>query len=427
MAQFGKFTSYSWRVKYTPGNTYSTEHDSVDIVEANAITKGGPNAGYPVMLGKSQMTSALDGSTQSVVAGNVSATTTHQYHNPPIMFETHLSGTYPVTGALVASPPPVASTFDAQLNAKLFKKVSDAINEFQGGVFIGEIRETLQLLKNPAGSLVKNATKFVEVQRRYRARAEQLLRNKEEALTAMREVRASSKAIKSRARGYDRKIRLLHKTWSAEWLKFQYGVKPLLADCEDAVKRLNRITANKSKTVVRAGLSAAFEPVIHQPASQQAAAWSWTQMGADYGFYDGHAQALVTVLSSPTHFDLSNWGISWGNLAPTLWELTWASFIIDYVFNIGEILTMTFAETGNVVWSWAGCEINMFRYMVATQAVCTLDGTPNFGASPWSSTNRIVRRWIPTTDEAILAFRVELPGLRQGINLFALTQATRKW
>lgn len=409
----------NWVVKYTPGATTTASMFVADTTSIATVVKGGPNANFPEFLGEANMTTPLSGVTYDVQPGRVMARTIHRYTDPTVLFETTLSGVYPTKLSGTFTGIGSLLNFEQRMNVGILNRINQAVNEFQGGVFIGEIRETLQLLRHPVESILKSCLSLRKAEIRF---ADKLKRLEKWYRSQLRLNVRKREEIEKR---YLARLRWLEKLWGNEWLKFQYGVLPLMSDAQSAVDRLNRIAAKRKRRIVKYNLSDNNESA-EGPFHNGAYGWYWQEAGQTSVTARGSSKALIQVLPSLSAYDLSNWGITLQNIVPTLYELTPWTFLLDYFTNVNEILNSTFTEQGDIVWMWAGCEFNYIRTSYITNAVFNLDGQGSANFEPWVITRREVKRWIPTTDENYLAYRMEFPSLGQAINIAALVAVLRK-
>jgi hypothetical protein len=217
-------------------------------------------------------------------------------------------------------------TFDPALyNSALSLFVSKARKEqyrFQAGTFFGEIRQTINLLKRPIQGLRK-AT------RDYHRRAKR---------------HAASK-----------KGRPLHKALAEEWLTYSFGIRPLVADIDDVMHDLSYLTVGRPKTapvkawfpgtVVR--ISQSFE---NTPVSYWRSVESQSVVTKEECVIRGRVRVILPDATAKwTGSDNLRQAMS--DFVPTVWNLIPYSFLVDYVSNIGDVLSALSFNSATVSWA----------------------------------------------------------------------------
>ncbi len=124
---------------------------------------------------------------------------------------------------------------------------------------------------------------------------------------------------------------------SSEWLRFRFGVQPLLNDYQAAVKILSKGHAKTAKLFS----SVETEQITEQRVQQK------SKINGNYEYVYTHAQTSVySVRCKITDaYEKSIWndaGFNWQNFMGLPWELTRLSFIVDRFANIGDILYANF-------------------------------------------------------------------------------------
>lgn len=233
-----------------------------------------------------------------------------------------LEGNFPTQSMTDAS---VTSINSASANnlalSDLSSEIYDAHTAFQGSTFIGELKDTLRMLRSPAKTLRE---RFPDLLNSY------------------------GKNVK---RGTSRReaSRILGDTW----LEWQFGVRPLIQDVDNASKLIhemyrigsvfNDVTLKgKGKTALTVtadqqsvGASAPFvlgTRLIHHRVS--------VRYQAGYRLNDN------SFANSP----YKQAGLSPVDWMPTAWELLPWSFVVDYFTNIGDIITALANTTSSPRW-----------------------------------------------------------------------------
>lgn len=265
----------------------------------------------------------------------------------------------------------------AKCSEDYFRKLKALRTPLQGQVVLGELRETLNLLRNP----FKTGTKLIEglLTRRY---------NK-------------IKIYESYLVAYNRKFsslteRKMWETWLSKntmknigdlWLEFRFGVLPLMQDIEDTMKLLASICSfddvqthkayGKSEIALSevrkwAGVYGVNQHTLHKSVDK---AESIIRFG-----YRTKVQDSTESLRS----QVSESFLNIRDVPGTAWELMPWSFFIDYFVNVGSIIESVFESQENVVWL-SRCDIST----LTEQAV-------GFAAIPIAPKIYNVRRFSPT-------------------------------
>jgi hypothetical protein len=232
----------------------------------------------------------------------------------------------PPTGYdVVILDPSFEAVVQQQALTRFYKKIRQEYHQFQGGVFLGEIGQTVKQLLHPCQSLKKGILDYYNVLRRRR-----------------RNVHGREP---------------LRKILSDTWLEFAFGWQPLLSDCKDAVIALARITDNFPREMIKAFSS---DEQDNKPVNQGTS-------NVDGISYDltrrEHKQFLVIYYGRLKHSQIDGRyvkdqatriaelsGFDLRSFAPTAWELIPWSFLVDYFSNVGDIIDAVCTDTQNLLW-----------------------------------------------------------------------------
>jgi len=210
---------------------------------------------------------------------------------------------------------------DALALKYLYARLREDQTAFRGGIFIGELREAISMIRNPAKSLRKLTNDYFSTLRKRRKEATSLKR---------------AKAV-----------------LADSWLEYSFGWKPLLNDISEGINAYERIRDN---SFVRRTFSATGE--VEGEYVQ-----SWTPDAAGQVFLKSRRITKTTLqvrYKVGTSRDLTGQqstegmanllGVGWRDFVPTIWELTPWSFLIDYFANVGEILDAATTITSDITW-----------------------------------------------------------------------------
>lgn len=218
---------------------------------------------------------------------------------------------------------------DSEALGKFAKRILKAHTTFQGGVFIGELGQTLRMIKNPALGLRRLVTDFHELAKRIRA----------------------TRRIGNLASH----IRQVEKNLGDAYLEWQFGVKPLASDLESLCKALARQSVHRQVGVQRISAKGSTRSNVTE------------QIGYDIAVNSGFKfrTRVVTVGTAevvyrggvrleaidPKTLDPALFGFTPEQFLPTAWELLPWSFLIDYFVNIDDIIAGWSTLTSRLAWS----------------------------------------------------------------------------
>lgn len=296
---------------------------------------------------------------------------------------------------------------EKEATKKFYRKVADVKKSFDGLVFMGELRESLRMLRNPAKSLFDSA--------------------RHDYLDAI-------------ARRKHRNPRNWAKGLSGAWLEWAFGVTPLVNDINNILLGLDRFNSDPIQTtmITAVGRSRAAKP----PGRHE-----WVPPNHVRMWFKGTQTERVTqkvkyrgmyVRKASTIKDLTGkqkfaqtFGLEMREFVPAAWELMPWSFLVDYFTNIGDILEQTFTSLEHVAWCNrtqidTGTRVDQLGLDVPrTKAALTIPGVAEFtGASVLSdslcSTTRRLWARAPATPQ-VSPFHLEIPGsVQKWLNIAAL-------
>lgn len=263
-----------------------------------------------------------------VVKGYIENKSYHTtYGSPPV-------DKYLVSGDLCNNPgfgAQVPSDIEAVYNSALVAihgKIKKAQTEMSGLVFAGELREVLQLIRNPARAIANKTYSYLGDLQKWR--------------------KTNRRASK---RAYADKL-------AESWLTYSFGVKPLVSDVEDGARALSRVIhGGIRKRRVSHDWIISDERVTspltkiyvmgrnHFPAWQQEMVNTQARVRWICG--------LRAAADGPDGMSMvnSSFGLALEDFVPAAWNLLPWSFLADYFTNIGDVLESTFTDTSSVVWS----------------------------------------------------------------------------
>jgi hypothetical protein len=220
---------------------------------------------------------------------------------------------------------PVLATTKAYAIAskKFFSKVKQAEQSFSGLQWLGELKQTLKMFKNPLQALRRSA--------------------KDDYLAALQRLK-----------------RRRPKSWkdgiADTYLEWFYGWRPVMYDIEDAYSTIETLSQPR---VDRKMIHAVGRETVPVNTYMQAN----SQIHFDFMVKEENIQSAKVVLKGLYAREVARSGPSWDfgstmkqlgftleNFIPTAWELLPWSFLYDYFSNVGDILETSFVSLADVRW-----------------------------------------------------------------------------
>jgi len=211
---------------------------------------------------------------------------------------------------------------DNRARAKFYKQLRSMAVQMSGPTFLGELGQTLHMLRRPAQALQDSLTGYLG---------------------------ALGKRKRSNPKDWTKAI-------SGSWLEYSFGWVPLLNDCKDAYKAYNRLGEKPRTQVISVGAVDSFDRI-------QEIAGTFLFGSAGYGdnvvitsknatFTEQVSvryKGSVSAQAETTKWDnLALFGFTPSEFIPTAWELLPWSFLVDYFTNIGDILSAAVTDTSRV-------------------------------------------------------------------------------
>lgn len=232
------------------------------------------------------------------------------------------------SGSGFTTPPSQLSTADLDTAARIafLNKVRAERSSFQGGVFLGELKEAIHMVTRPASALRQAVSTY-------------------------------SRAAKKAARR-ERNLKLRVKAVSGTWLEHSYGWRPLFSDVDNAMEALAkaghyvpRQVISVQRADVRSGKAVAEGTMGGSINYSQL--WRWRRR-ASVRYIGSVAWESENVAVNWQ----SRWGLTLGDFVPTLYELIPYSFLVDYFTNLGDIINASSMGTVGLRW---GCKTTWLK------------------------------------------------------------------
>ncbi len=327
-------------------------------------------------------------------------------------------------------PSELKTDADALALQYLYKRIREEQTQMQGMVFLGELRETLRMLKSPAKALRAGIDDYLNT---LSLRAKGISRG-----PTRKRKKETQKSFEKRKKSFDQaRAKKLNKVLADTWLEYSFGWKPLIHDIEDALKAYSRLTETDRWSTFTATATKEHEHAI----SYYQSAWGQVPIDGFRRKVNGYSRRYRVTLKFKPSTDYSPgerkrelFGIQFKEFVPTLWEVLPWSFLFDYFANIGEVLEASVTNTGDFVWGVRTDRdyTSVFRTeYVNSERIRLQDpllyrgsgGTLGKQEQTW---RRVWRRRI--TSIPFPSLRVDLPGKpQQWLNMAALAVSKRKF
>lgn len=223
-------------------------------------------------------------------------------------------------------PTKVGSSSRARNTAlgNFLSSAASSLSKLQGGTLIGELRETLQMIKKPASSLRDSLEKYYR-----RARGLSL-------------------------DGYIKRRHRLHNSLTDMYLEYTYGWRPLMNDIAagaDAYMAMKyRYETERAEGSAK---DVPYSSIVSVPGGKinmLLVDWKRRSTSEFKSRYVGVARSYVGVHTDTASEVRKLCGFQWQDFLPTAWNLLPYSFVADYFSNIGDILNSAHGLTADWIW-----------------------------------------------------------------------------
>lgn len=242
----------------------------------------------------------------------------------------------PSTLLSLASDPASLDSANAISAAKmrLLSAIRDTYRQFQGGVFFGELLETIHQIRHPAEALQRGLKTYKrDVQKR-------LAKYVPGALTA-----ATRKQLNTKHRNIANRI------VKDTWLEYVFGWKPLINDIKDGARALAYKDYRIFIPVSGSGKSSSasnFTVIGNNTINGMPIDLGYTVRGTVNCWLKGECG---TDAAQRSVLNINRFGLNfWSEVAPTIWELIPYSFLVDYFSNIGQMIDGMSTQLSGVRW-----------------------------------------------------------------------------
>lgn len=297
------------------------------------------------------------------------------------------------------SLPSSSAIAENEARMKFFKQAKRAQTALSGMTFLGELGESLRMIRNPGRALRRGLDDYVN-------------------------------SVKKRTRRAKRSS--LNRIVSETWLEHVFGWAPLIGDIKSAGeglnRRLNRFMGSYTRISGRGQQeSSAFDAALNTNED----VWLQYYTRRLHRTYSTvrYVAEIRSVCENPIKADMRLFGFDWREAVPTAWELLPYSFLLDYFSNIGDVLNAWSVRKGDIGWCNRTERLRSVRTLseLRLNKTYTQNAVTDFRSwrGSWLDTSyfRSVREQITrgANEPGYPSFRAEIPGFgTKWINMSAL-------
>lgn len=222
------------------------------------------------------------------------------------------------------SPNSISETSaDNKAKIRFVQNAKEVTSRFQGGVFLGELGQTLRMIRNPARLFRGGIDNFVSDFRK-----------------------ASPRFGRGRGR-----VNVANRFLADKWLEYSFGWTPLLSDVRNGAEALAKLhTTHPVHQPVR---GVAEEETVDDDFGGQIG-YGFASLDVRYktkSFVKVVYRGAVRVQpKSRVQMNADLFGFSLQEFVPTVWELIPYSFLVDYFTNVGDVIEAASFLGGNLSW-----------------------------------------------------------------------------
>jgi hypothetical protein len=414
---------YRWDAKQAttsePGtSTYVTTFTSaVDMQPSGFVNRGDSPRNWRQRIAKGLgATSTLDGQKVSAsVSDTGTATRIDRRNSTGNIRTTVLRGSVGMVDSLAAMPSLNSSLRDSAILAartKFAKRCLHAQQKVQSLVSVGEIGQTVRMIRRLAGVLHHGAFDYLA------------------SLKKRRKRRKRQGSPRERRRTTTQLI-------SETWLEYSFGWQPLVNDIHGLAEGLataNVRAAAQFETVTASRQLDAASPAVISVQNHLISGWNrfqTTEVGQVKWNASARFKGAVNLQPPGTNAITNQLGLRLRDIVPTLWELIPYSFAVDYFTNVGDIIALNSLRQCDLRWVELGWACDSMR----THQLQNVTGPPNGNYTMLSTTfsapsmatlsNKQIHReqYVGTL---VPPLQFSIPGLKQALNLGALLGASRR-
>lgn len=266
-----------------------------------------------------------------------------------------------------------------------------ALGSLEGQVFLGEIGQTLRMIKSPAQALRNGFSDYFDTLRK-RRRPGMSKRQKREVL-------------------------------ADTWLEYKFGWQPLISDLDDGLNALRRISERRPafKPIFASGVT--MKDISPAPELRTDGGVSWIVNRKYTCTASAKIFGVISLDVDGLSVPRSELGFRLDRFVPTLWELIPYSFVADYFSNIGDVISSWSFGTKHVKWAQLTTRRSTLYELRTTSFTDSIGGGTFTRATPCESRGECISfTRSPSIGTLVPSFRIEIPGMSstKWLNLAAL-------
>lgn len=278
------------------------------------------------------------------------------------------------------------TSLDALANGKAanayLSEARKTITNMDGGTFLGELKQTLRMLRHPAEALGRSIDNYYNALSK--RKREEMRRRRRKGLPQLPK---------------DSPKWEWYHSIPALWLEYSFGWVPLMMDIDDAFEALNSLL--ERDRVVHISKGGQAQKLIGQIVSSgNLYAGGIAKLRRDHSRrvtlqttvrYRGD----VTAQAATTFADkAAKWGFTPSQFLPTAWELLPWSFLVDYFATIGDYLDASFTNTASLRWTCVTTRrVYTTEHLVSPNRGATLASIPAAGRPEYASSGPSFARY----------------------------------
>jgi hypothetical protein len=291
--------------------------------------------------------------------------------------------------------PGIPTSLESEVKIEFAQRVRSARRAFQGGTFLGELAESIRMIRRPAQALRQSIADF-------------------------------PKDVKKRSRGRHDKLKVA----SATYLEYKFGWDPLARDVGDAIKAAARkppfysipvsVSRSRELTVEDTSHTRFYSPRLRYD-------FDLRRTGAVDLRYKGAVKYHAPSRASEWR---DTWGLGTSDFVPTVYNLLPYSFLVDYFSNIGDVIDSMSLGTLGLHW---GCRTARMRSTVTLRRIThNPEGANSSGYAYLSGfkleNNAFTRSNLGNVSVGISDINIKIPGVSSNkwLNIGALVGSRRR-